>query len=347
MPVRLSNFVQTTTIAKSTQLIIITGYPSSGKTHRASQLSTYFTSLENALRVHHITDTSLAIPHTVYDLDTKGVNERTANASEKDARAKVFAEVKRHLSAKDIVICDAAAGNYIKGWRYQLFCEAKHMRTPCCVVHVGTPIETARVINEERLRLREVGETKEGEEAYEPETWENLVFRYEEPNGMVRWDSPLFTVGWDDEAPQFEEIKNAILGGQVVRPNAATVEIKQTEEGFLYRLDKETQAVVSKVLEWTKDHEGEEGGVIDMEDDAQKQERLKKKGSKQKPKSHYDEEEAEEEGLTLQLPQKKLGVPVLQRLRRQYIQLQRMQPTESRRIKEGFVAFLNQSFDKM
>lgn len=215
------------------------------------------------------------------------------------------------------------------------------------MVHVGTPIDTARAINEERLKLREAGNPTEGEEAYEPETWENLVFRYEEPNGMVRWDSPLFTVGWDDETPEFEAIKDAVLGGKAVRPNAATIETKHAEEGFLYRLDKETQAVVSKVLEWTKDHEGEEGGVIDMEDESAKQERLKSKGKKQKPKGHYDDEEAEDEGLTLTLPQTKLGVPVLQRLRRQYIQLQRMQPTEGTRVKEGFVAFLNQSFEKM
>ncbi|OBT66194.1 hypothetical protein VE03_05138 [Pseudogymnoascus sp. 23342-1-I1] len=87
-------------------------------------------------RIHHITDTGLAIPHTVYDLSSAGQHERSANASEKDARARVYAEVKRHLSANDLVICDAAGGNYIKGWRYQLYCEAKALRTPHCIVHV-------------------------------------------------------------------------------------------------------------------------------------------------------------------------------------------------------------------
>lgn len=297
--------------------------------------------------MHHITDTALAIPHTVYNLESASAYERSANASEKDARARVFAEVKRHLSSKDIVICDAAAGNYIKGWRYQLFCEAKALRTPCCVVHVGTPIETARSINEERLKLREEGKAVEGEEAYEKATWENLVFRYEEPNGMVRWDSPLFTVGWDDETPMFGEIEEAVLGGKVVRPNAATVATQVVEEGYLYRLDKETQGVVSKVLEWTKDHEGEEGGLIDMEDEARKKDRKKTK----KGKGHY-EEEVEEEGLLLRLPQVKMGVPLLQRLRRQYIQLQRLQQGQGgqlagSRVKEGFVGFLNSAFEKM
>lgn len=331
------------------QLIIITGYPSSGKTYRANQLADHFKNHESKPKVHHITDTALAIPHTVYDLESASAHERSANASEKDARARVFAEVKRYLTAKDIVICDAAAGNYIKGWRYQLFCEAKALRTPCCVVHVGTPIKTARSINLERLKLRDEGKSVEGEEAYEKETWENLVFRYEEPNGMVRWDSPLFTVGWDDPAPNYADIEEAVLGGKVVRPNAATVATQVVGEGYLYRLDKETQAVVNKVLEWTRDHEGEEGGVVDMESEEEKKARGKAK--KTKGKGHY-EEELEEEGLLLQLPQVKMGVPLLQRLRRQYIQLQRLQQGQGgllagNRIKEGFVGFLNSAFEKM
>ncbi|OBT45675.1 hypothetical protein VE00_03945 [Pseudogymnoascus sp. WSF 3629] len=322
-------------------LIIVTGYPTAGKTHRATQLASYFSSLPNPPRIHHITDTSLAIPHTVYDLSSAGAHERSANASEKDARARVYAEVKRHLSPNDLVICDAAGGNYIKGWRYQLFCEAKALRTPCCVVHVGMPVETAKEVNEARLAARERGEEGQGE-PYEKETWDNLVFRYEEPNGMVRWDSPLFTVGWEDAEIDFEAIKEAVLGGGVVRPNAATVATKHVEEGYLYRLDRETQAVVSKILEWVKDHEGEEGGVIDMEEEAQRKVRLAGK------KGRRDEDETEEGGgLELALPQVKLGVPVLQRLRRQYIQLQRLEPSGAGRVREGFIGFLNAAFEEM
>lgn len=292
--------------------------------------------------MHHITDTALSIPHRVYDLESASAHERSANASEKEARARVYAEVKRHLGARDVVICDAAAGNYIKGWRYQLFCEARAARTPCCVVHVGAPVEAARAVNAERLARRGRGEAEaQGEEPWEWPAWENLVFRYEEPNGMVRWDSPLFTVGWGDEAPDCEGIREVLLGGGTVRPNAATVAVRQVEEGYLYRLDKETQGVVAKIMEWTKDHEGEEGGVIDMEEEAAKKERLKGR------KGKGDEGEEEEVGLELVLPQARLGVPVLQRLRRQYIQLQRLEPSAAGRIREGFVGFLNAAFEKM
>lgn len=44
---------------------------------------------------------------------------------------------------------------------------------------------------------------------------------------MTRWDSPLFTVPWEDETPPFAAIWEAMIGsdgkGKVVKPNQATV----------------------------------------------------------------------------------------------------------------------------
>ena len=64
---------------------------------------------------------------------------------------------------------------------------------------------------------------------YEEAVFENLVYRYEEPNGMTRWDSPLFTVVYDDPEPPFEQIWEAIMGsegaGKTVKANLATVKV--------------------------------------------------------------------------------------------------------------------------
>lgn len=88
-------------------------------------------------------------------------------------------------------------------------------------MHVGTPIEKCREINKQLL----ADEDKDG--GYEEEDFENLIFRYEEPNGMTRWDSPLFTVLDEDETPPFDQIWEALVGSdgkvKVVRPNQATV----------------------------------------------------------------------------------------------------------------------------
>jgi len=62
---------------------------------------------------------------------------------------------------------------------------------------------------------------------YEEEDFENLIFRYEEPNGMTRWDSPLFIVVEEDEIPPCDQMWEALVGSdgktKVVRPNMATV----------------------------------------------------------------------------------------------------------------------------
>lgn len=270
----------------------------------------------------------------MYNLESKSANERSNNASEKDARATIYGAVKRVLSNKDVVILDG--GNYIKGWRYQLFCEAKAMRTGCCVLHVGVPADKAKEVNEARLERRDltsseqsVGEVqiKEEDKAYEKDNWENLVFRYEEPNAMVRWDSPLFTVVWEDENVPGDAIWDAIIGDdsegkrKIVRPNAATVAKVHSSEGFLYELDKTTQTVLNRVLEWSKDHPGEGGGEISVGEN-----------------SKGDE-------LVVELPGDPVGLPTLQRLRRQFISLQRTNPVTVERIKETFVRYLNDSFE--
>ena len=66
-----------------------------------------------------------------------------------------------------------------------------------------------------------------GESGYEESVFENLVYRYEEPNGMTRWDSPLFTVLYDDLDPPYDQIWGALIETdgrtKAVRPNQATV----------------------------------------------------------------------------------------------------------------------------
>jgi protein KTI12 len=229
--------------------------------------------------------------------------------------------VKRVLSGKDIVILDGF--NYIKGWRYQLYCEAKALRTPHCLLQVGISVDAAREINEKRLERG--NEENEEERPYERECWENLVFRYEEPNAMTRWDSPLFTVVWEDEQPPGEAIWDEIIGSEgvkkAVRPNAATVLKVPSSEDYLYELDKATQGILNRILEWTKDHP-EGGGVVNVG-------------------------EGKGEELVVDLPNNSVGLPALQRIRRQFISLNRTNAVPVKRIRETFVAYLNDSFEAL
>ena len=91
-------------------------------------------------------------------------------------------------------------------------------------VHIGTPIDRCREIN-----TRALGSDNK-KAGYPIDIFDNLVYRYEEPNGMTRWDSPLFTIPYDDEAPPCQDIWDAMIGseGQVktARPNQATVMVE-------------------------------------------------------------------------------------------------------------------------
>ncbi|KAI0549465.1 chromatin associated protein KTI12 [Xylaria curta] len=333
-------------------LIIVTGYPTSGKSTRAKQLHTYLSERIKTVtpsgatpkyRLHLISDQTLSISRSVYDLSAVPAHTRSANASEKDARAAIYGAVKRVLTDKDIVILDGL--NYIKGWRYQLHREAMAFRTGSCILQIGCSKEKSREVNEARLSQESAGgrdarklgnDVDDAEGAYEPANWENLVFRYEEPNPMTRWDSPLFALVWEDEEEQtrqvFDNLWEAMVGEtrKIVKPNQATMQRGRDADGdYLYVLDRETQDIVKRILEQQSD---EGGGDV----------RIPRGGGQS------------EEDLLVELPgSKKVGLPQLQRLRRAFVGLNRggigleaignMGPS---RIRESFVGYLNDSFEK-
>ncbi|KAK6385713.1 kti12, chromatin associated [Exophiala oligosperma] len=165
-------------------LIIITGLPCSGKTHRAQQiaadLENYIASSDSvSLKNNDKKKKTVQIipsqhasadispppppppppspPQTKVDDSSSGdpelVRDHIYNsaAQEKTARAAEFSAIKRAVSRDNIVIADGL--NYIKGYRYQLWCEAKAAGTRCCVVHVAAQEEECKKWNRERQRV--------------------------------------------------------------------------------------------------------------------------------------------------------------------------------------------------
>ena len=195
-------------------------------------------------------------------------------------------------------------------------------------VHVGTPIGTCREINTKALQ----SDCKES--GYAVDIFDNLVYRYEEPNGMTRWDSPLFTIPYDDEDPPCQDIWDAMVGSEgkakAVKPNLATVMVElqlfhlvpskeahlssqkpASESDYLYELDKASQEIVNVVIGWQRDHPGEGGGQF-----------------------------AVAEG-TIELPANPVSLPQLQRVRRQFISLNRLHSLPKTRIRSSFIEYLN------
>ncbi|KAM6218466.1 protein KTI12 homolog [Rhynchocyon petersi] len=108
-------------------LVVFCGLPYSGKSRRAEEL-------RGALATEG---------HSVFVVDDAavlGVEDATVysdSAREKALRGALRAAVERRLSRQDVVILDSL--NYIKGFRYELYCLARAACTPLCLVYCVQP----------------------------------------------------------------------------------------------------------------------------------------------------------------------------------------------------------------
>ena len=112
----------TVTTTLSMALITISGFPSSGKSTRAAQIQDFILRKDPLSNVIIISDHSLGL----------SPNEYSQSNSEKSARATLFAAVQRHMAVDTILIVDSL--NYIKGFRYQLYCAARELKLRTCTV---------------------------------------------------------------------------------------------------------------------------------------------------------------------------------------------------------------------
>ncbi|WAR59432.1 hypothetical protein PtB15_11B72 [Puccinia triticina] len=164
-------------------LVVLSGFPCSGKTTRADQIKQMLESKiaqasdpPSAKTVILINDELLGVSRAAYD----------ESKTEKVARASLLSSTIRKLSKDHIVICDGM--NYIKGFRYQLYCAAREAGVRTCTIHIANIPANCLAYNAKLAP----------ESRYKEETIQNLFTRYEEPNSSVRWDSPLIVFPWCD-----------------------------------------------------------------------------------------------------------------------------------------------------
>nr|XP_025848023.1 protein KTI12 homolog [Vulpes vulpes] len=108
-------------------LVVLCGLPYSGRSRRAEELRG---ALEAEGRAVCVVD----------DAAVLGAEDATVygdSAREKALRGALRAAVERRLSRRDVVILDSL--NYIKGFRYELYCLARAARTPLCLVYCVRP----------------------------------------------------------------------------------------------------------------------------------------------------------------------------------------------------------------
>jgi len=214
-------------------LITISGYPSSGKSRRAHQLKDFLEAQFKdpayagpQLKVLILSDDELNISRDAYN-DSR---------AEKPARGALFTAMQRQMGPDTVLIVDAM--NYIKGFRYQMYCAARELKLRVCTVYVVATQDHCREWNRDRTDGK----------AYLSETFENLLLRFEEPSSMVRWDSPLFTIPWTDADVPGDEIWKAITEGIVKPPNAGTQAIPKAPTDALRTLESTTTAMVAAIM---------------------------------------------------------------------------------------------------
>uniref|UniRef100_A0A182WAH2 Protein KTI12 homolog n=1 Tax=Anopheles minimus TaxID=112268 RepID=A0A182WAH2_9DIPT len=214
-------------------LIVITGLPRSGKTTRAKELEKYFT--DNGKGPVHIVSEADCIVRSGY-----GVKESFTDVTkEKQIRASLKSEAMKLLTKTSLVILDGT--NYIKGYRYEIFCTSKNARTTQCTLHCAMTVE------QRSSRRNEITQnaTTSGSDL-DVDTFDALCQRYEEPQDSSRWDRPLFTV-YGDEELNLSQINSALYDQAPLPPNLATQNMPLSATNFLFELDKTTQSIVDQI----------------------------------------------------------------------------------------------------
>lgn len=112
--------------------------------------------------------------------------------------------IKIHLLLFDL---KTAGLNYIKGYRYELYCIVRAVGTTHCCVWVDTPHSAAKVRNDSA-----------GDAGYDTKMFEELWLRFEPPDPRNRWDAPMIkvfgSIGDADGALPSVQIAGGVVGGR-------------------------------------------------------------------------------------------------------------------------------------
>lgn len=205
-------------------LIVLVGIPQSGKTRVSMEIKDYFEL--QGVNVEVINEEMLGIDKSV---------AYSSNFDEKNLRASLKSAVERSLSAEHVVVIDSL--NYIKGYRYELFCIVRQTRTTQCVIYMDIPKEIA-------LKRNLV---------YPEALFEDLANRMEVPNQKNKWDSPLIILR-DSEITPVQDIFQRIIHGRNLTENMATVKQPALVQDYLHLLDQSVQKAIDFILKAQEDY---------------------------------------------------------------------------------------------
>lgn len=215
-------------------LVLLCGYPASGKTTFATNLKERLDSTSKSTIVIQDTNTS--------DPSTPRASLYQTSTIEKTTRARLRASVERALTPSTIVIVDSL--NYIKGYRYELFCIAKTTASKFCIVHCQQTPETCH--------QRDLTRTQQGNDAYGADLVSALIRRFEAPAGIVKWERPLFRLS-HTEPDSLQTTVQAVVDlvtstGKSLTPTMATRAPEKLGSDVLAVVDRVTRHVENSIV---------------------------------------------------------------------------------------------------
>ncbi|VDM32960.1 unnamed protein product [Hydatigera taeniaeformis] len=230
------------TVESIMPLILLCGYPCSGKTVVTMMLAGLLREQNLDCAVEVISEAAVARAISPND------------SSEQDPRIAIFTnaslekQLRSQINSTLCVLVDA--NNYIKGYRYEMYCVAKALRQQQAVVYCTTSEATCRANNAQAAR-------------YPQELFTDLVNRFEPPNGVSRWDSPLYEICLpgangpldpEDELKQsVEDLANRVIHDLLqstvkIKPNRSTIVPKSAAADYVQVVERTVNKVISIIL---------------------------------------------------------------------------------------------------
>ncbi|TRY64335.1 hypothetical protein TCAL_03570 [Tigriopus californicus] len=210
-------------------LVVVTGYPSSGKTRVTDNVRQFFQKQGKVVTI--VSENEI--------LKENKNSILSDSLQEKRIRGTMKSEVTRLIHGDHVVILDAL--NYIKGFRYELYCVSKASKTTQCTIHCDVSPEDAWQWNQERSP----------EDRYDKDVFDALVMRYEAPMGHNRWDAPLL-LHLKDIPLVMEHVNEALFQRKAPPPNQSTQCQPMSTTNFVHELNRITKEINLAILDAQK-----------------------------------------------------------------------------------------------
>ncbi|KAH7819562.1 putative chromatin associated protein KTI12 [Monocercomonoides exilis] len=301
-------------------LILICGPPASGKTSVATALSEYLNAKQYKVTV--VNEETLGLDKTesykdnygemnlrsslktaVYQaLSTPGTASQAATPSSASFGSDAPSE-KPNAQTSPICICDSL--NYIRGFRYELFCIARQFLTTFCLVYCTVPMVEAYKWNDSEEREQS---------KYSPEMFIDLTSRFEVPSEDNHWERPFFKV---QPAPQdvYDEYQ---LLGSTNRRYQKSRNIKITHANKCKECEDESCRDLAKSENEKQNYENQEGDKLHFRGKSGKEGSIEEEEEEEEDED--DEDDSDDTGEDEEWKQSLKQIEKLEKDRKEYLE---------------------------